>query len=121
MHGIASYRSRRVETASPAQTVLLLLQEIARRVELGATALDAGRPADASPHFHHARLVIAELLAALDPSAASELVAGLQVLYAWVAAELVAAGRDRDPARARAAGAAIVPLIEAWASIQSAR
>ncbi|MEZ4239391.1 MAG: flagellar export chaperone FliS [Myxococcota bacterium] len=117
MHAIASYRANRVATASPLQLVVMLYQELLRRVELGAVALEEGST-DSIVHFHHAREVLTELSAALDPSAgAPELVARLEALYGWSAAELVAAGRDKDAGRARRVARALQPLLEGWTAV----
>lgn len=112
---IASYRSRRIETASSVQIVVMLFQEVMRRVELAAAALEAGKVRDATPHFQHARNVIAELLGSLEPvPGAEQLVARLASLYVWAAAELSKARQDRDPVRARGVIVALRPLLEAW-------
>lgn len=112
---IASYRSRRIETASSVQIVVMLFQETLRRIELAATSLENGKVRDATGHFQHARNVIAELLGSLEPvPGAEQLVAKLASLYVWSAAELGEARRDRDPVRARQVVRALEPLLEAW-------
>jgi flagellar protein FliS len=118
MHAIASYRTNRVETASPLQLVVMLYQELLRRIELGARALEGEVPTEATPHLHRAREILVELLASLQPEAGNERrVANLDRLYKWGAAELVAAGRDRDAARARKVAGALMPLLEGWSAI----
>lgn len=112
---IASYRSRRIETASSVQIVVMLFQETLRRIELAASSLEAGRVRDATGHFQHARNVIAELLGSLEPvPGAEQLVARLASLYVWASAELSQARRERDPVRARSVVGALEPLLEAW-------
>lgn len=118
MNAIASYRTRRVDTASPLQLVVMLYQELLRRIELGSMQLESGSPVEAVKHFHHAREIVTELLAALDPSAESEaLVLHLSGLYKWTAAELIAAGKDRDPARSRRVAEVLMPVLEGWTEI----
>lgn len=115
MNAIATYRSRRVETASPHQIVVMLYQELLRRIELGAAHLEEGSLTKASPHLHHAREILAELLASLEPvPGAEELVIRLAALYKWGMAELIAAGPPKDAARARAVGRAFEPLLDGW-------
>ncbi len=119
MYGINTYRSRRVDTASPAQVVLLLLLEAARQMELAAQCID-GEKGDAPSHLHAARNILTELQAALDPTGpAAELVGRLGPLYTWAQAELAAGGWRRDAPRIRAVGRAIAPLIEAWSIVRS--
>lgn len=118
MNAIASYRTRRVETASPLQVVVMLYQELLRRIELGAMQLEAGSPVQAAKHFHHGREIVSELLAGLDPAGGDPaLVLNLSGLYKWTAAELIASTRDRDPARARRVATVLMPLLEGWTDI----
>lgn len=118
MNAIASYRNRRLETASPLQLVVMLYQELLRRIELGSMQLESGSPIEAVKHYHHAREIVAELLAALDPVEEAEaLVLHLSGLYKWTAAELIAAGRERDPARGRRVAEVLMPVLEGWTEI----
>lgn len=118
MNAIAAYRSRRVETASPLQILVMLYQELLRRIELGSLHLEAGRANDASAHFHHAREILGELLASLQPvEGAVDLVERLASLYIWCQAELVAAGRERDPARSRKVAECVMPILEGWTEV----
>jgi flagellar secretion chaperone FliS len=115
MSGIASYRNARVETASPLRVVVMLYQEVERRIELGAARLELDDASGASPHFHHATLVLTELRCALVPApGVEELVRRLDALYTWCASELVVARVDKDAARARMAGRALLPVLDAW-------
>jgi flagellar protein FliS len=118
MNAIAAYRSRRVETASPLQILVMLFQELLRRIELGAVHLEAGRHTDASAHLHHAREILGELLASLRPvEGGEELIGRLGNLYVWGQAELVAAGRDRDPARVRRVSEVMMPILQGWTEV----
>jgi flagellar protein FliS len=115
MNAIASYRSQRVQTASPHQVVVMLYQELLRRIELGAVHLEKSAFSEATVHFHHAREILMELLASLSPvPGAEELVANLTRLYKWGTAELVAVTRERDPARARKVAQVFEPLLDGW-------
>ena len=118
MNAVMSYRSRRVETASPLQILVMLYQELLRRVELGALAIEEGDRVASTSHFHRAREVLSELVAALDPRGAEKLCADLGSIYAWSLAELVAAGRTGDALRARKVARALEPLMEGFRSIQ---
>jgi flagellar secretion chaperone FliS len=120
MNGIASYRNARVETASPLRVVVMLYQEVQRRIELGAVCLDRNDLAGAGPHFHHAQQVLTELRCALAPApGAEELVGRLDALYKWCSSELVAARVNKDPGRARQAGKVLLPVLDAWNEVLS--
>ena len=97
MTAVSRYQSRRVDTASPVQLVVLLIEELLRRIELGAVAIESRKWRECTDHFHHARNVIAELLSALDPVPGVEkLVGDLDRLYVWSAGELTAASTQKD-------------------------
>lgn len=118
MNALAAYRSRRVETASPLQILVMLNQEMLRRIEIGATHLEAGRAVEATGHFHHAREILTELLASLAPAPGAEALSSrLSDIYRWSAAELVVAGRDKDPAKARKVAEVLMPLLEGWSEV----
>jgi flagellar protein FliS len=119
MNAVMSYRSRRVDTASPLQVLVMLYQELLRRIELGAMSLEEGDRAAATDHLHRAREVLSELSASLDPRAAEKLCADLAAIYAWSLGELVAAGRTGDALRARKVGRVIQPLLEGFQSVSS--
>lgn len=115
MNAIASYKSRRVETASPHQILVMLYQELLRRIELGASHLEKGESSAALPHLHHARTILIELMGSLQPVEGAEaLVGNLMGLYKWGINELVNAGRDRKPETARAVARAFEPLLDGW-------
>jgi flagellar protein FliS len=119
MNAIAAYRTRKIDTASPVHVLVMLYQELLRRIELGAQQIDRG--ADAGAHFSHARKVLTELLAALDPDeggeGGAELVQNLSSLYTWSAAELISAGRERDAVRARRVSDVLMPVLEGWTEL----
>lgn len=119
MNAVMSYRSRRVDTASPLQVLVMLYQELLRRIEVGATCIDEGERAEAVPHFHRAREILSELSAALDPRAAEKLCADLGAIYAWSMGELVAAGRTGDALRARKVARVIQPLLDGFQSVST--
>lgn len=116
MNAVMSYRSRRVDTASPLQVLIMLYQELLRRIELGATALEDEDRGTATSHFHRAREVLSELTAALDPRSAEKLCADLGAIYAWSLGELVVCSRTGDALRARKVGRVIAPLLEGFQS-----
>lgn len=112
MRGIASYKRSRNKTV-PQERVLVLLLETAEVKLLQAADLQAqGRKA--SKELAHARSILFELMAALDPEPNAELVGQLQNLYAWSIQELVAVNREPDADRVRGVLRVISELREAF-------
>jgi flagellar biosynthetic protein FliS len=119
MNPVMSYRARRLDTASPIQMLVMLYQELLRRIEMGAMCIDDGQRMEALPHLHRAREILSELLGALDPVAAPQLCENLSDIYGWSMAELTVAGRSGDAAKARSVGRAIEPLLEGFQAVST--
>ena len=115
MKGITAYRQNRVESASGAQLVKMLIEEVAKRLERGSADIERG--GTGSDDFRHAREVLSELALALDDSQSPELCARLRSVYLWSMAEIGNAGRERDAAKARSVIRVITPLVEAWREV----
>ncbi len=113
MRGIAAYKQSRVESASPAQIVMMLFQEGVHRLTRALQTLD-GDHISWRADLHHVREIYLELLGALDHEAAPELCADLQRLYQWCIEELVAAGRDKDAEKIRGVLRVTTTLLEGW-------
>lgn len=119
MHAIQSYRARRAETASPAQVIVLLLQEGVRRLELAAQSMEQDK--DPTPHLRVARDVVSELHAALGPVPGGEvLFDGLTRIYTWCASEIVVGGHLRSPEKLRSVRRVLIPLIEGFVEASAA-
>jgi len=116
MRGIAAYKQNRVESASPAQIVMMLFQEAVHRLTRALHTLD-NDPAGWRKDLHHTREIYVELLTALDPSVAPEMCANLSSLYQWCIAELVEAGRAKDEKRIRDVLKVTTTLLEGWQGV----
>lgn len=116
MRGIAAYKQNRVESASPAQIVMMLFQEAVHRLTRAIQHIDDD-PTGWRKDLHHTREIYVELLTALDPEAAPEMCGNLAALYQWAISELVAAGRDKDEARIRGVLRVTTTLLEGWQAV----
>jgi len=114
MRAIAQYRSNRIESASKPQIVLMLFQEALRRMEFAIQAMQDNEATAWRAHLHHVREIFLELRHALDDTAAPELCATLRSLYQWCNDELIAAGRDGQPARIHHVIRVTTLLTEGW-------
>ena len=113
MRGIAAYQQNRVESASPAQIVMMLFQEAVHRLTRALHTLDSD-PVSWRKDIHHTREIYLELFSALDPQAAPEMCANLGGLYQWCISELVEAGRTKDEKRIRDVLKVTTTLLEGW-------
>lgn len=113
MRGIAAYKQNRVESASPAQIVMMLFQEAVHRLTRALATLEKD-PAGWRKDLHHVREIYLELLGALDPDAAPEMCARLSSLYQWCLQELIQAGRTGDADQIRSVLKVTTTLLEGW-------
>lgn len=113
MRGIAAYKQSRVESASPAQIVMMLFQEAVHRLTRALATLEE-EPTSWRKDLHHVREIYLELLGALDAQAAPEMCAKLSGLYQWCLQELIEAGRTGDPEPIRNVLRVTTTLLEGW-------
>lgn len=113
MRGIAAYKQTRVESASPAQVVMMLFQETVHRLTRAAHTIDQTDNAWRED-LHHVREIYVELLGALDRDAAPEMCDNLAALYQWCLSELVTAGRTREKQRVMEVLKVSTTLLEGW-------
>jgi len=112
--GIGAYRAAKKQ-ASPEQLVLLLYREALIRL----TALLEAEANDPRwvKNTHHVRSILLELDGALDAGASVEIGQQLHSLYRWCMAELIRAGRERDPAVVQPVIAVIEELHAGWMEV----
>jgi flagellar protein FliS len=85
------YAQAQRETASPERLMVLLFEAALRNIRSGATALETGRTAEATPALMKASDIVVELHATLDRSKAPELCDRLAEVYRFVCLRLSAA------------------------------
>ena len=95
--------------------MVLLFEAALRNIRSGATALETGRTAEATPALMKASDIVVELHATLDRSKAPELCDRLAEVYRFVCLRLSAAALSRDARAAREAERVFAPIAEAFA------
>lgn len=90
-----TYLAATVQTASPAQLLVMLYERLTLDVERAADALRNGRPADAHGPLLHAQDIILELNASLDVKVWDG-AAGLASIYDYLHSQLVQANMRKD-------------------------
>lgn len=107
------YLSDTVQTASPAQLVVMLYDRLLLDVDLAAVALSEGERAKASAALVHAQDIVAELMSTLNLDAwdgARELMS----IYNFLLRQLVDANVGGDAEIVRQCRSLIAPLRETW-------
>jgi flagellar secretion chaperone FliS len=114
MRGYGSYKASSTKNAPKYQVVTMLFQEAVKRLNRAASSekTDATWLGD----LHHCREIFLELSNGLDPSAAPELCQHLAPLYSWCIDELIAAGVENSPERAKNVLRVTRTLLDGWTS-----
>jgi flagellar protein FliS len=111
------YRGVQLQTASPAQLVVMLYDGILRFVTEATDAIAKDDRPRAGEKIGRALAIVDELAATLDPTHAPELAENLIALYGFCKRRLFDANIGRDAAALADVAAAITPLREAFAEV----
>jgi flagellar protein FliS len=111
------YRGVQLNTASPAQLVVMLYDGLLRFVGEADEALGRDDRARAGERIGKAIAIVDELAATLDPTHAPELVENLLGLYGFCKRRLFEANLGRDRKALADVVASLTPLREAWAAV----
>jgi flagellar protein FliS len=111
---LQQYRQVGVETARPEQVLLMLYDGAIRYCERARLAYEGGDAA-AAP-VGRAQAILFELLSTLDHSAAPELCANLERLYAYMIRRLGEAQIHKSAAAAGEVKSLLATLREGWAA-----
>lgn len=114
---VGQYAATTVETASPAQLVVVLYDGALRFLRQAVVAAEAGDVARRGMALGRAHAVVAELQATLQPEHAPELCAQLDGLYGFVLDKITEATVRGDPAPLGPAVRVLEQLREAWAQV----
>ncbi len=115
------YRGVQLNTASPAQLVVMLYDGAIRFVGEASEAMGRDDRARAGDRIGRALAIVDELAATLDPTHAPELAENLLALYGFCKRRLLEANLNRDPAALADVVSSLTPLREAWAAVSSRR
>jgi len=113
------YRGVQLNTASPAQLVVMLYDGVLRFVGEADEAYGRDDRARAGDRIGRAMAIIDELAATLDPTHAPELAENLLSLYGFCKRRLFDANLGRDRKALADVTASLTPLRDAWATVAS--
>lgn len=108
-----AYLAASVQTASPAQLLVMLYERLTLDVERAADALRNGRQADAHGPLLHAQDIVLELNASLDVKVWSG-APGLAAIYDFLHGELVRANLRKDLAITESCLKIVSELRDTW-------
>lgn len=108
------YLADTIQTASPAQLLVMLYDRLLLDVDRAASALEGGDRAAASVSLVHAQDIVSELMSTLKVDAWDG-AAGLMEVYNFLLRELVDANVSGNVDKARACRDLIEPLRDSWA------
>jgi flagellar protein FliS len=108
-----TYLAATVQTASPAQLLVMLCERLNLDVERAADALRNGRPADAHGPLLHAQDIVLELNASLKVDAWDG-AANLSAIYGFLHGQLVKANMRKDLAITESCLALVAQLRDTW-------
>ncbi|MBI2896556.1 MAG: flagellar export chaperone FliS [Deltaproteobacteria bacterium] len=114
---VGQYQATTVETASPAQLVVVLYDGALRFLRQAAAAAEGGEIAKRGMALGRAHAIVTELQATLQPEHAPELCAQLDGLYGFVLEKITEANLKGDPAPLVPAVKVLEQLREAWAQV----
>ncbi|WP_324670195.1 flagellar export chaperone FliS [Geochorda subterranea] len=116
---VLAYRRQQVETASPAQLVVMLYDGCIRHCRAAQEAIAReGRDA-AARHLLKAQDIVSELMACLNLDAGGEIATRLLRLYEYMYRRLVLANVRKDASAVREVEGLLVGLRDAWAQVAS--
>lgn len=111
------YTAQAVETAGPAQLVLMLYDGALAALTRAEQALETGgSPETANRELQRAQDIVTELRVTLDPERGGAIAASLGALYGFCTERLIDANIRKDPAVLSAVRDVLEGLRDAWAS-----
>jgi len=113
----ARYKNVQVQTCSPAELVLLLLEGVLRFTQEADAAMAAGDRARAGERIGRTHAILEQLAAGLDPTHAPELCENLTGIYAFCMRRLVEANLKQDRSLLAEVPPVIRPIRDGWAQI----
>ncbi len=116
MNPTLRYARAQNETASPERLMVLLFEAALRQMRAGATALEAGRPADANSALTRATDIVAHLDATFDAARHPELAQNMGLVYRFVCQRLLSGRLTNDPGLVREAERAFLPVADAFSA-----
>ena len=112
-----AYRTTQIQTASPAELILLLYDGAIKYCKQAEVHLDNGEKELAHNALLKSQDIIDELAVSLDFSASEEIAQGLAQLYDYMGQRLIEANIKKDKAPITEVVAMLQELRETWAEV----
>ncbi len=116
MNPTRRYAQAQNETASPERLMVLLFEAALRHMRTAASALQAGRAAEANVALGKATDIVVELDSSFDRPRFPELADNLGLVYQFVSNRLLSATVRRDPVLVREAERVFSPVADAFST-----
>jgi flagellar protein FliS len=116
-HNAARYRHAQVETASPAQLLVMLYDGAIRFLNVALEKMASGEIEPRHTNLIKAQKIITELLGSLNMKDGGEVSANLQRLYTYMLQKLVEANMRDQPKPIEEVVGMLRELRESWATI----
>ncbi len=113
----AKYKSVQIQTCSPAQLVLMLLEGVIRFAAEAEQAMRQGERARVGERTGRCHAILEELAAGLDPSDTTGLCENLMGVYGFCMRRIVEANLKQDPAILAEVPKVIRPIRDGWAQL----
>jgi flagellar secretion chaperone FliS len=114
VYGVNQYQSAAIDTAGPAQLVLMLYDGALVRLEIATESIEAGNAEAAHTALIKAQAIIDELNVTLDMDKGGAVAENLRDIYLYCSSRLVEANLSKDATIVAEVARLIKPLRDAW-------
>lgn len=109
------YRQMSIETATPAELVLMLYNQALRSMREALDALDEKDIQETNRHLQRAQEIVSELRVSLNIPAGGKMTQDLDTMYEYVNRRLLEANIRKDPALVADAAKVMGAIRDGWA------
>jgi flagellar secretion chaperone FliS len=115
--GAEAYRQTDLQTMSKEKLIVLLYQKVLEHLAAASDSVETDR-CEMARRLGLAQRIITELRGALDHAVGGEVADNLAALYEFVFKEILHMHVDKDPVHVANCRQVLLPLLDAWSSIQ---
>jgi flagellar protein FliS len=112
-----TYRRSEIESRSGVDLLIVMYEGALRSLERARTCLREGDPVGAHERLAHARRIVTELIAAMDPDAGDEVVTRLRSLYVFVMERVSRANQEKQEKPIKDAMEILQTLLDGWRQV----
>lgn len=112
---LSTYKQMSIETATPAELVLMLYNQALRSMKEAIGSLEAKDVQASNAHLQRAQEIVDELKTSLNISLGGKIAQGLGTMYEYVNHQLLEANMKKDPTFVADASKVISELRDGWA------